>query len=106
MNLESLIEGLSPSGLFLDRDRPYEGQPHTFYGDRGAYLIHGVTIRDILDAFTLACFESSGLSQKDWPSTIYDLPWHSIDPVSVLQNLGCNIEKLMDVYPNIPGRDS
>lgn len=98
------IERLEPSSLaaVLDRDRPYNGQPHTDHGERGRTLVEGLTMRDIVDCFTRACFDSSGLSPKDWPGSIYDLPWDDMDILAVRQNLGCWIEKYMGIFPNVP----
>jgi hypothetical protein len=102
--IEVEMERISPTSLaaHLDRTRPYDGQPHTDYGDRGKQEINGVTMRDITDAFFRACFEASGLAIEDWPASIYNLPWNDMDIVAVSQNLTCQIEKLMGIYPNVP----
>ena len=102
------MERVSPTSLaaHLDRDRPYDGQPHTGYGERGRQEIHGVTMRDVMDAYFRACFDSSGLLPGEWPASIYDLPWDEMDVVAVSQNLLVNIEKAMGIYPNIPRLDS
>lgn len=104
-DLARIMEGLCPSSLaaHLDRDRPYDGQPHTDTGERGATEIHGVTFRDLRDCFVRACYEASGLSIREWPGSVYDLPWADMDILAVAQNLGCNVEKYMGIYPNIPG---
>lgn len=96
------FERLSPSSLAarLDPTRPYDGQPHTDEGERGRQEIHGITMRDLVDCFVRACFESSGLAMKDWPGTVYDLP--DLDLMAVSQNLTCNVEKAMGIYPNVP----
>jgi len=102
--LEDVLESLSPSSLadHLDPTRPYDGQPHTDYGERGTQEVSGITMRDLKDAFFRACFESSGLEIKDWPGSIYDLPWRDMDIIAVSQNLTCNVEKMMGIYPNVP----
>ena len=102
--IAEILESLCPSSLaaHLDPSRPYDGQPHTGYGSRGATEVKGVTFRDIQDAFIRACYESSGLSIEQWPGSVYDLPWHQMDILAVGQNLGCNIEKAMGIYPNVP----
>jgi hypothetical protein len=96
------MERLAPSSLaaHLDPTRPYDGQPHTVHGDRGRQEIHGITMRDLQDAFVRSCFESSGLSMKEWPGSVYDLP--DLDLLAVGQNLSVNVEKAMGIYPNIP----
>lgn len=86
----------------LDRDRPYEGQPHTSGGERGRLQVAGMTVRDIEDCYVRACYDSSGLSPDEWPGSLDDLPWDRMDPVAVMQNLGCWIERYMGVFPNVP----
>ncbi len=101
------------------RARPYEGQPWTSHGKRGETEIQGITFRDLRDCFIRACCQSAGggcspdgdrlyeesekgenalLSEND----IYSLPWDNMDPVAVAQNLTCEVEKLMGIYPNVP----
>lgn len=87
----------------LNPDRLYAGQPWTDAGDRGAVLVEGLTFRDIGDCFVIACYESSGLDPKDWPRTIYELPWDEMDPVAIRQNLACAIERRMGIFPNVDG---
>lgn len=103
-DLPIVLEQLSPSSLaaHLDRDRPYDGQPHTDTGDRGRTEVKGITFRDLRDCFIRACYESSGLSVEEWPGSVYDLPWSDMDVLAVAQNLGCNVEKYMGIYPNVP----
>lgn len=36
-------------------------------------------------------------SEKD----LYYLPWEQMDPVAICQNLTCEIEKMMGIFPNI-----
>lgn len=99
------LERVNPSSLaaHLDRSRPYDGQPHTDTGERGKQLVEGLTMRDIRDCYIRACFESSGLMIEEWPGDIYKLPWDNMDPIAIVQNLTCNIEKMMGIYPNVPG---
>jgi hypothetical protein len=98
----------------MERARPYTGQPHTHTGIRGATEINGVTFRDLRDAFLRAVCLSSGptamyhegnkgeraaICEED----VYAI-WCQCDPIAVCQNLGCEIEKLMGIFPNIPRR--
>lgn len=100
----------------MRRDRPYNGQPHTSTGERGAMEISGVTFRDLRDCFIRAVLLSShGIS----PAGLYDeatkgeaatlcendlYGWdlNRLDPMAVAQNLACEVEKLMGIYPNVP----
>lgn len=103
-SLDRLLEAIGPTSLaaHCDPSRDYDGQPHTVYGDRGKQEISGITMRDLQDAFFRACFESSGLPIEEWPGRIHDLPWRDMDIVAVSQNLSCNVEKAMGIYPNVP----
>ena len=103
------------------RARPYEGQPHTCHGERGKTEVQSITFRDLRDCYVRACCLSAGggcsadgdrlyeeackgenaiLSEND----IYSLPWDQIDVVAVAQNLACEVERIMNIFPNIPGR--
>lgn len=96
------LERISPSSMaaHLDPTRPYDGQPHTDQGERGRQQVHGLTMRDLRDCFVRACYESSGLAIEEWPGTVHELP--ELDLIAVAQNLGCNVEKAMGIYPNVP----
>lgn len=98
------MERIGPSSLaaHLDPSRPYDGQPHTDHGERGRTEVKGITFRDLRDCFIRACYESSGLPVEKWPGTVYDLPWGEMDVIAVAQNLSCNVERAMGIYPNIP----
>lgn len=95
---------MCPSDLAsaLIADRPYNGQPQTDTGERGKEEVRGITMRDLRDCFIIGAFESSGLSPEDYPPTIYDLPWDDMDVIAVSQNMLCNVEKRMGIYPNVP----
>jgi hypothetical protein len=99
----------------MHRSRPYNGQAHTDHGKRGKTKIKGVTFRDLRDAYVRAyCLASSGeaenvrfyeeakkgqyanLDEND----IFKLAG-DVDPVAVAQNMACEVEKLMGIYPNI-----
>jgi hypothetical protein len=103
-DLGQLLESIDPSNYAqtLFRDRLYDGQPHTDTGERGRQEVHGVTMRDLRDCFIRGCYESSGLAPSEYPSTVYKLPWDQMDPMAVIQNMLCNVEKLMGIYPNLP----
>ena len=103
-DIVEIIEDLDPSDLLTAymSDRPYNGQPHTNTGERGKQEVSGVTFRDIRDCFVIACFKASGLDIEDYPESLYKLPWDEMDPLAVFQNMSCEIEKRMGIYPNIP----
>jgi hypothetical protein len=102
--LNTEMERVGPTSLaaHLDRDRPYDGQAHTDYGERGKTEVKGITFRDLRDCFIRACYDSSGLMPSEWPGSVYDLPWDDMDIVAVSQNMSCWVEKYMGIYPNVP----
>ena len=102
-DLSEIIDKISPSDYLscLVRDREYDGQPHTDTGERGRQLVTGITMRDIRDCFIIGAFKASGLSPEDYPRTIFELDWNDIDPIAVCQNMICQIEKRMGIYPNV-----
>jgi hypothetical protein len=99
----------------MRRDRPYSGQLHTNTGQRGTTEIKGVTFRDLRDCFVRAVFlsayhvkpahyeeaakgENAVLCEND----LYGWDLNAIDPVAILQNLSCEVERLMGIFPNVP----
>ena len=97
----------------MNRKRKYDGQPHTDYGKRGKTLIEGLTMRDICDCYIRAVFLASGhtvpklyseackgekakLSRND----MYGWNLDQTDPGAIQQNMTCEIEKMMGIYPN------
>jgi hypothetical protein len=98
----------------MQRDRPYIGQDHTDHGERGKTLITGITFRDLRDCYVRACFLSAshinpdGYAEADKgedanldENNLFDLNFDRIDPVAIAQNLSCEVEKLMGIFPNI-----
>ena len=100
--INDTFEELSPSDYItvLDRTRPYNGQPWTDEGIRGSTEVKGITFRDIRDCFIRGCFFALGLQPKDYPKSVYDLPWNEMDIIAVWQNTSCWIEKYMGIFPN------
>lgn len=92
------------------RNRLYNGQPHTSQGERGKQIIEGLTMRDLVDCFVMGVLESSGdqeLNDKvrdgKWRySDVWDDRCNDVDIMAVSQNMCCNIEKMMGIYPNLP----
>jgi hypothetical protein len=92
------------------RDRPYTGQPHTDFGERGKTLVTGLTMRDISDCIAMGLLESSSnpalhdtVHHGTWEyNDIYAIDLADIDPGAAIQNALCNVEKMMGIYPNLP----
>ena len=93
------------SGAYsLDRNRPYDAQPHTSGGKRGKQIVSGLTMRDIADCMVLGFLDAAGI-QRGNPirDDIYSIDLDDLDPGAVIQNATCHIEKMMGIYPNVPG---
>lgn len=45
----------------MDRNRPYDGQPHTSYGGAGKKEIQGLTMRDVCDCYVRGVILSAGV---------------------------------------------
>ena len=99
------MEELSPSdyeSAKLDPDRPFDGQPQTDTGERGKTMVEGMRFRDLRDCFVVGCFEASGLPPSEYPASLYKLPWNEMDPLAIFQNMSCEIERRMGIFPNVP----
>jgi hypothetical protein len=97
-----------------DKDRPFTGQPHTHQGQRGKTMVGGIRFRDLADCVARAFVHSAGFTLDD-PDVIYgraedgtlnyndlhDLDLSRMDPVALIQNTVCEVEKAMGIYPNI-----
>lgn len=105
----------------MKRDRPYNGQPHTYTGERGKTEIKGITFRDLRDCFIRAVLLSTGaetISGKDMrplykeackgedavlcENDLYGWDLNQLDPIAVAQNLSCEVERVMGIFPNVP----
>ena len=88
-----------------DRERPYNGQPHTDHGERGKTLVDGLTMRDVMDCFVMGVLAADGRSDEVdagvWRyGDVYNVG--DIDLIAAAQNMSCYIEKMMGIYPNVP----
>lgn len=116
-NLEDLLrEAQGSTAVSMDRNRPYDGQPHTDNGMRGQHEVHGISMRDVTDCLIRAIVLSSDpgtdagmdLRRKLGNGSlihdnIYDADLSLMDPLAIAKNLTCEIEKMMGIYPNVPG---
>jgi len=96
-----------------DRERPYDGQPWTYYGERGQQEIKGWTMRDLHDCIVRAILgfgarNGNGLLQMNldkgtWtPTDVYMVNREKIEPLSLIQNTCNEIEEMMGIFPNLP----
>lgn len=114
------------NGRNMKRDRPYSGQSHTGLGERGKTEIKGITFRDLRDCYVRAVLLSTGGNHYEGTpeqkaqlrhlyteatkgehaqiseSDLYGFDFDKLDPVAISQNLGCEVERIMGIYPNIP----
>ncbi len=87
-------------------------QPHTIAGKRGDVIINGVTFRQIAECVLRGMLD--GATHYDKTDTvnldyhrlidiIYKVEWlGDFDPMAIVQNASCHIEKVLGIYPNIP----
>src|SRR6056300_1253685 len=83
--LEEALKALVDNST--DFNRPFLGQPHTLNGERGKQMVSGLRMRDIRDCLHKAKWKEAG---------------ELIDMEALAQNLLCEIEKAMGIYPNVP----
>jgi hypothetical protein len=106
------IPGKIPGQSKDPRHRPYSGQPHTDYGERGKTLVEGLTMRDIQDCYVRAVALSAGHLAPEMYEVanqgklegidLYSIDLNQLDPGAIGQNLGCEIERMMGIFPNVP----
>src|SRR3990167_11088750 len=101
----------------MQRDRPYNGQSHTDTGERGRTEIKGITFRDLRDCYIRAmCLSLGAAHPNNMPyyneakkgesavlceDDVFKLKGEP-DYITVCQNLSCEIERLMGIFPNVP----
>lgn len=98
----AMSEASGDTAFSMDKDRPYNGQPHTGPGRRGSEVVKGLTMRDIADCMVKGLLSAGGI-YRDTPvwDDVYKVP-NDIDLIAAVQNAGCEIEKMMGIYPNVP----
>ena len=101
-----------------DPDRPFTGQPHTDNGERGKTEVTGIRFRDLADCVVKAWIDAAGHTIEDESlrdemyrrsddgtlnyNDVYNIECGDIDPVALVQNVCCRVEKAMGIYPNVP----
>lgn len=122
---ESIIGSLAGPER-MERSRPFTGQPHTTLGQRGSMEITGLTARDLMDCYIRAVIFSHLTTDENGKdiqpnrelyeeakkgqyallnsNCLYRLVGDP-DPGAICQNMLCEVEKMMGVFPHLPGRD-
>ena len=89
-----------------DPNRAFIGQPHTDQGERGKTLVTGLRFRDICDCFVLGWLHAAGRSSlaENGTATYNDVYecGEDVDPLAVMKNMTCEMERRMGIFPNIP----
>ena len=89
-----------------DPGRPFDGQPHTDQGERGKHPTDGLRFRDVADCFLLGWLYASerGSLAESGTATYNDIYEgdYDVDPLAVMQNMLCEMEKRLGIYPNVP----
>lgn len=117
-DLEAVIRELGDHTT--DPSRPFTGQPHTANGERGKTEVKGIRFRDLADcvvkAWVDACPPPGGdydnphyqeLQRRaddgtlNW-NDLYELDISEMDPIALVKNVSCRVEKAMGIWPNLP----
>lgn len=116
MDLGDIITGLSDH--LTDPSRPFTGQPHTDNGERGKTEVKGIRFRDLADCIVRAFIDAAGFTIEDEElrdalyrraedgtlnyNDVYLLDLSQMDPLALLKNTCCRVEKVMGIFPNVP----
>ena len=111
---EAIIQMAGPKSM--KRDRSYSGQSHTDNGIRGQTEVKGLTFRDLNDCFVRAILLSAphlvpklydealkGENAELNGNVLYAFDLDQLDPIPIGQNLSCEVERVMGIFPNAPG---
>lgn len=104
----------------MRRDRPYDGQPQTDEGERGRTEVKGITFRDLRDCLIRAVILSAGPADDGGlvprekygeagkgerailcENDLYGFNLDKLDPMAICQNLSCEVERIMGIFPNV-----
>jgi hypothetical protein len=116
-NVDEVMETLfAHNKVLASRNRPYHGQRWIPIGDRGKEEVRGLTMRDVEDCVAAGLLLLGGCDElrdkvnhhmnggeTTWCyEDLYDkrLDYNKMDPVALLQNIGCFIEMYMGIFPN------
>ena len=115
INLDRILDDFSNETPSMLRERPYDGQPWTDAGARGAHKIEGITFRDLMDCYVRAVIMCHPDTPKNLPfieeaqkgvegtlcrNDVFKLSG-DIDLIAVGQNMTCEVERIMGIFPNV-----
>ena len=109
MDIGKMITDLSDHTT--DKNRPFSGQAHTHQGERGKTEVKGIRFRDLADcavrAFVVSCETAGGELRKRCDdgtlnhNDLFTFDMEDMDPLAFIQNLCCEVEKAMGIFPNV-----
>lgn len=114
---QEAFAAIDQMGAYHDmrRSRPYDGQSWTDQGERGKTEVKGVTFRDLRDCLTravatcahdqaplLSAEADKGEHGCICDNDLYGLDLNKLDIIAVFQTFGCEVERLMGIFPNVP----
>lgn len=98
-----------------DPARPFNGQRQTDFGERGKTEVKGIRFRDLADCICKAFIDCTGFTLENADemrqraddgtlnyNDLYELDLSEMDPVALIRNVACRVEKMMGIYPNVP----
>ncbi len=113
-NIGEVIAALSDHTT--DPNRPFTGQAHTENGERGKTEVRGIRFRDLADCIVKAFVNSAPNENNDELdelrrraddgtlnyNDLYRLDLSEMDPLALVKNVCCRVEKAMGIFPNLP----
>ena len=115
-DLGGIIAGMSDHTT--DSDRPFTGQSHTNNGERGKTEVTGIRFRDLADCVVKAWIDTANHTIEESEladelrrrandgtlnyNDVFKLKCGDVDPLALVQNVSCRVEKAMGIYPNVP----
>lgn len=118
--LGDIISGLGDE--LIDPNRPFTGQPHTDSGERGKTEVKGIRFRDLADCVVQAFVDCTSSDLEDEQlaeelrsraedgtlnyNDVYKLDTSRMDPLALVQNVTCRVERRMGIFPNVPGLEA
>ena len=111
VDAEAVVEAIGDaiyamSDNTTDPNRPFNGQPQTDQGERGKQPTDGLRFRDVADCFLLGWLYASerGSLAESGTATYNDIYEgnYDVDPLAVMQNMLCEMERRLGIYPNVP----
>lgn len=92
----------------INTERPFDGQDHTFFGERGKTEIERIRFRDLADCiatvFLRLCCGDEEVEAEEVYDKLKSLDTSNINTKTFIQGVSCEVEMMMGIFPNITER--